>query len=363
MRKLFPRDRVLVDRYNRTMANGGESGPGWFRSTAASCSNPVYRELRYAEKIHKVKGATAVEGPIITQEMWVRCRKCENCLRARRARWARRIRHELDLATRSWFGTLTLDPQNQFYARAKAQIDCERKGWTWSRMSASQQHAWVVRTIGKDITLFLKRLRKNSGARLRYALVAEQHKSGDPHFHLVIHEYETRVRHKTLKEAWHLGFTDFKLVEGKERAAWYVAKYLIKAGQGTRLRASAGYGLPYPLRIAAKQRDTSRLLTRNTGRAGHCAACLEPLAVLDFRDYGPSKEALRLTGAETGITGERLSYEPARASAPSERCSAVQDGEAEHSLIWYCPKGCPTDTDVEAIADFAARVSDHRRGS
>ena len=48
------------------------------------------------------------------------------------------------------------------------------------------------------------------------------------------------MRHSTLSGAWHLGFSRFKLVEGKE-VAGYVAKYLHKSAEA-RVRASFGYG-------------------------------------------------------------------------------------------------------------------------
>lgn len=94
-----------------------------------------------------------------------------------------------------------------------------------------------------EITKYLKRVRKKSGAPLRYILVAEAHKSGLPHYHMLIHECDPsrQVRHKDLTAAWSWGFTRFKLVE-TSNTAWYVCKYLSKA-QLARVRASVRYGL------------------------------------------------------------------------------------------------------------------------
>jgi hypothetical protein len=83
------------------------------------------------------------------------------------------------------------------------------------------------------------------GAPLRYLLVAEAHKTGLPHYHLLIHEYsESRpIRARHLKEQWRLGFSSVKLVaqdEGNRRGG-YVTKYLAKSAIA-RVRASVGYG-------------------------------------------------------------------------------------------------------------------------
>lgn len=360
MRVFYPKDALYRARYGRTLDQGGEAGPGYFRSEVTGCSKPVYREMSYAEG----KRLDGVDGPIITQEMWVRCRRCENCLKARRHLWKQRIAEEIAMSSRTWFGTLTLDPQSQYLASARAMLTSERRGWVWSEMAGSERFAGIVQAINPEITRFLKRVRKNSGASLRYALVSEQHKSGNPHFHLVLHEGQTPVRHKTLKDAWRLGFSDFKLVEEKQGAAWYVAKYLTKAAQGTRLRASGGYGLgPRPVGIACK-RDKPSLLTLNTEQAGHCQTCGEPLAVLEFNDYGPTKASERMarSAADPGNQPERLSYEGSGLAAPCKRYSSVSDGEAPDPIVWYCPKGCTTDLDGETFALLAARGASRGSG-
>jgi hypothetical protein len=127
----------------------------------------------------------------------------------------------------------------------------------------------------KEITLFLKRVRATAavdhrqsarladacaaskGSRckchpinqfrvpLRYLLVAEAHKSGLPHYHMLISEFEESrpVRARHLKTNWRLGFSDVKLVAQDDgtRPAAYVAKYLAKSAIA-RVRASVGYG-------------------------------------------------------------------------------------------------------------------------
>ena len=48
----------------------------------------------------------------------------------------------------------------------------------------------VVDECARSVTLWLKRLRRSrSAGSVRYLLVAEAHKSGQPHFHVLLHEY------------------------------------------------------------------------------------------------------------------------------------------------------------------------------
>ena len=111
-------------------------------------------------------------------------------------------------------------------------------------LSISQQFQARHQAIGPELTLFLKRVRKESAAKLRYCLVAEAHKSGLPHYHLVVHETGGQpVRHKTLQGQWKLGFSNWKLVDINDsgKTAAYVAKYLSKSALA-RVRASKHYG-------------------------------------------------------------------------------------------------------------------------
>jgi hypothetical protein len=95
--------------------------------------------------------------------------------------------------------------------------------------------------ISKEITRFIKRVRKSSRAEIRVLCVAEAHKDGFPHYHILIHQMgDVPVLHRTLKTGWSWGFNQYKLVEDG-RAASYVTKYLSKDVLA-RVRASLGYG-------------------------------------------------------------------------------------------------------------------------
>lgn len=256
----------------------GETGPArlvW--NVAGSCESPVYREILGAAPVsetqdrylpnqnvkearflrkhskngdpYRVDAQSAKDwkrGPIHVVELSVRCRKCSACLRAKAFYWRTRAIAEISASSgRTWFGTLTLTPHEHFRMEAAARLRLARRGVEWDALSTDEQFGERCNTTGQEVTRYLKRLRKEAAVKLRYCLVAEQHKSGLPHYHILIHEVsqDGPVRHASLKKQWKLGFSDFKLVAHAEAklAASYVAKYLTKSS-AARVRASRGYG-------------------------------------------------------------------------------------------------------------------------
>ena len=104
----------------------------------------------------------------------------------------------------------------------------------------------VIGKANREITLWLKRMRKKSD--FRYLLVAEAHKSGAPHFHALIHEMDPLrpCRERDMRKAWRgIGFLHAKLIrEGEDdagRASHYLTKYISKS-MIRRVRASFRYG-------------------------------------------------------------------------------------------------------------------------
>lgn len=216
---------------------------------SGNCSNPGHRELRTAKPLSGgearkggqfgiVKSQTSVR----TIELKTRCRKCDGCLRVRAYQWRQRATQEYANSVRTWFGTITLSAEAQFKAISRARLRLDQYGIDFDNLSRAEQFAERHREIGPELTKYIKRVRKESGASIRYILVAEAHKSGAPHYHVLIHERSgPPVRHSCLTRQWHLGFTKFNLVKDKG-AAGYVCKYLSKSASA-RVRASAGYGL------------------------------------------------------------------------------------------------------------------------
>lgn len=174
-----------------------------------------------------------------------RCRRCEPCLKARAYSWSERAKWELGHARRTWFGTLTLRPEEHYLAECRARQELIARSVDFDGLRSEDQFKARHNAVGPELTKWLKRVRKESGATLRYLLVAEAHKTGLPHYHLLVHERSgSAVGERTLRRQWTLGHSKFNLVdEGDPRAARYVCKYLAKAAEA-RVRASIRYGLP-----------------------------------------------------------------------------------------------------------------------
>lgn len=188
-------------------------------------------------------------------EIITRCRKCPNCLWARQRRWYGAAMQETAMAPRTWFGTLTLSPEQQFIHVLKAQKRCADRAVNYHTLTVAEQFVERHNAIGQELTKYVKRVRKNSGAKLRFLLVAEKHKSGDPHYHMLVHEtnHGGKVLHRHLSNAWHLGFENWRLSDPlKPKSATYLCKYLSKSAEA-RVRASQRYG-------GASSDDLSRYL-------------------------------------------------------------------------------------------------------
>lgn len=188
-------------------------------------------------------------GPLRLLDQWIACRTCKWCLQVRARQWSERMVQEVVWGQRTWFGTLTLNPQSHYVMECRAG---ERLNVVNPLDGTLSHNIYSVnREISKEITLWLKRLRKQSRAKLRYVIVAELHKSGRLHYHILVTEQpgSAPVRYKDLKAQWRLGFSAWKLVKSGGEAAGYVSKYLAKSSLA-RVRASRAYGSP-PAFIAA----------------------------------------------------------------------------------------------------------------
>lgn len=218
-----------------------------FWPAAGDCEDPIHmdrwaRPPGWADRPEYIFYGDGFDQKPLGLDMLVRCRRCPRCLKARARAWAYRAKAETAASPRTWFATLTLNPAAHWRVQLAAMARLTEGGTIWETLSPDEQFLERHREISIEITKFLKRVRKNSGAPMRYILVAEAHKSGLPHYHLLVHEVDEgrQVRHRDLTDAWSWGHSRFKLVEGPQ-TAWYVCKYLSKA-QLARVRASVRYG-------------------------------------------------------------------------------------------------------------------------
>ncbi len=243
-------DRETVESlYKRGMAEGGSRKSlarlEW--DVAGRCLAPITRFVD-ARPAAKGKGKYVMVGektPIPLQiDLVVPCRKCGHCLKRRKWLWTARAIDEYRLAVRTWFGTFTLTLDEHEYIRHLCVQQSSRQGEDFDLLTDDEKFIRRDRKCRRWLTLWLKRVRKNSGAKLRYLIVCEAHKSGLPHYHALIHETSesTPVTKRCLQAAWPHGFTSFKLLpENESWRAAYACKYLSKSILA-RVRASIGYG-------------------------------------------------------------------------------------------------------------------------
>lgn len=218
---------------------------------AAKCERPVNQTAHIRDEPKTAGGfrTGGRSGYSSSSEQWnvdynLRCRHCEPCLRARRAMWALRARSEVLASLRTWFGTITLAPENHFRMLTQARQRLHRGGTVFEALSEREQFAERHRETSAEITKWLKRVRHHAKVPLRVLLVVERHKSGLPHYHCLVHETIGAVTYRQLSSTWPHGFVNFKLVDTHDtKCAYYVTKYLAKSAEA-RVRASLGYGNP-----------------------------------------------------------------------------------------------------------------------
>lgn len=212
---------------------------------AGDCRAPVLRDMEgrpHAANRKSKMVSVPTDGTPIFVTMAMRCRQCDRCLAARARLWRLRAESETRMAGRTWFATFTFSPQQHFAMLSRARSRLDKGGTDFDALDERGQWSERHREDAREFTLYFKRLRKNTGAQLRYLLTAESHRNGLPHYHALIHEsiQSQPVKFRDLQACWPHGFTTFKLVEGV-KVARYVTKYISKSAEA-RIRASIGYG-------------------------------------------------------------------------------------------------------------------------
>jgi len=226
----------------------GEWPDGYVWDVSAKCTSPVYREIRgaVAPMIGRCVMTDEMERPRggrTRMHLYVPCRQCPTCLRRRSYMWAAKAMSELEAWPRTWFVTLTLRDEVQQWALQSARRRLDLQAVDYDSLTEAERFKERVRMISPSITRYLKRVREQSQAPLRYFLVAEAHKSGNPHFHALVHETraDRSIPYRVIRDQWDLGFGHAKVVDDNKRAAFYTAKYLSKSALA-RVRASVRYG-------------------------------------------------------------------------------------------------------------------------
>lgn len=183
-------------------------------------------------------------------DIGTRCRRCDKCRQYRRWLWQFRMTEELRRAVRSWYGTLTLRPDVQYRVLTETRQYLRGRGVRWEDLSEDEFFRAHAGFALKEVTKYIKRFRKQAygpkgKAPFKWVCVTERHKSGLPHFHMLVHEVEMRpIPHRILSGSWGQGFEKWRLVkldENPKIVAGYLCAYLQK-DFSTRIRNSEKYG-------------------------------------------------------------------------------------------------------------------------
>lgn len=155
--------------------------------------------------------------------------------------WRRKAEAETFMSSRTWFGTFTFAPEHHSHAANRLRAKLRKSGVDFDALDGHQQFLERHGELSKEVTLWLKRIRELDKCSFRYLLVAEVHKSGLPHYHILLHEtdFTRSISKRTLQGQWKHGYSSFKLADAA--SCGYVTKYLVKDAS-TRMRASVRYG-------------------------------------------------------------------------------------------------------------------------
>lgn len=241
----------------RHLPKAVRKGGRWILRLAGACESPVIIERRAAPRGIRAKRPGPYRSPweyrfdrgeVILLDMEVPCRRCQPCRKARAAHWRLRALAETTAAVRTWFCTFTLSDQEQYLALCRAEQLARKAGRSFTGGDDEQKQRDLVRAVSPELTRYWKRVRKNSGAPIKFFWVAEFASSGvrgqwNLHFHALVHELlpEKPVRKAVLRAAWRLGFSRFKVVEDNRQVS-YLCKYVSKT-MGAGVRASHRYGM------------------------------------------------------------------------------------------------------------------------
>ena len=153
--------RALGSRsYERT----GYTSHVW--DVSGRCQSPQTRELVSTPLIlGRYRYGGMGETPQRTLIMKVRCRMCDCCRRLKAALWTARAEAEVTTGPRNWFGTLTLSPAMHYQIVTRCRVRLRSGGTDFDSLSESEQFAERMTEIGREVTLWLKRIRKEAEPR------------------------------------------------------------------------------------------------------------------------------------------------------------------------------------------------------
>lgn len=170
---------------------------------------------------------TSDEWPPRHYWMIVRCQtKCTPCLNRRRYQWMDRAKVEMTKSARCWLLTLTFKQSS--------------RDWLASHSAATSTSPTEL--AYRQVSEYVKRVRKTASGDIRYLFTVENHKDGTPHLHGLIFEKKSgSTTWRKLHAAWPNGFVSAQLADAG--SIFYVCKYAMKNDlKVKRMRASKKFG-------------------------------------------------------------------------------------------------------------------------
>lgn len=167
------------------------------------------------------------------EKIQIACGQCIGCRLERSRQWAVRCVHEASLHDQNSFITLTFSPDG--LERRNREFEMEEK------RNPEKVKGWHPAGVHpRDFQLFIKRLRKATGQKIRYYHCGEYgEQSNRPHYHAILFGYDfpDKVLHsvsngnrlytsRQLESCWSYGFAPIGSVTFESAA--YVARYIMK---------------------------------------------------------------------------------------------------------------------------------------
>lgn len=175
---------------------------------------------------------------VVREFIEIPCGQCWECRLQYSRMWAERIMLEATAHEHTWFVTLTYNDEH-----------------LPSNFSGLPEFENLRSLQPEDMTLFLKRLRTNSGQKFRYYYAGEYgSKSGRPHYHMILFGFEfddLELYKRTsfgdlktsqfLEKTWGKGFCT--IAECTYETAAYTARYVMKKRKGEDAAVFLQHGL------------------------------------------------------------------------------------------------------------------------
>lgn len=142
----------------------------------------------------------------------VPCRKCAACKANKRSEWYIRLKMESKDHDSIYFVTLTYSDNNLTFKPYHI---------------GDGEYKMLASLHKRDVQLFLKRLRKNTGQKLRYFVCGEYgEKTLRPHYHMILFGLDSKQKDVEILKAWQKGHVRVDPIS--EARMKYVTGYVLK---------------------------------------------------------------------------------------------------------------------------------------